>query len=145
MKWLNSLIGYTLLLLAGLSCSANAEQKIVKDNWDIHYIAFPSTFLEPSVAKAYDLQRSRYQALINLSVLGNQNGMKPQRVFISGTAKNLLGQTTQLEFTRVDEKDATYYLAQLKYSNEEIFNFDITIRKGDRVEKLKFKKKFYVD
>lgn len=124
---------------------ANAEQKVVKNDWDIHYIAFPSSFLEPDVAKTYELQRSRYMAIVNISVLDNKNDDKPQNVSIFGTARNLLGQTKPLAFKKVKEGIAVYYLAQVKYRDQETLNFDIKIQRGDRIENIKFKKKLYVD
>jgi predicted Zn-dependent protease len=122
-----------------------AEQKVVKSNWDIHYIAFQSTFLEPEIASAYQLQRSKYMAVVNISVLNNLENMKAQRVALKGSAKNLLGQTKTLTFKQVTEGDAIYYLAQVEFRNEEILNFNINVRQGDRVETLTFKQKLYVD
>ncbi|MBU2880970.1 DUF4426 domain-containing protein [Psychrosphaera sp. B3R10] len=127
------------------SWTVSAEQKVVKGDWDIHYIAFPSSFLNPTVAKTYELQRSRYMGVVNISVLDNQNNDAAKNVYVTGTARNLLGQTKSLSFSKVKEGDAIYYLAQLKFSNEEIYKFDIDIKLGDRSEKLKFDQKFYVD
>lgn len=134
-----------LTLLFGLSFHASAEQKFVKDNWDIHYIAFPSSFLQPHVAKSYDLTRSKYNAIVNISVLDNSKAMQAQSVYISGTAKNLLGQTKKLSFTKVEEDQAIYYLAQLEHRNEENVTINIKIQQGNRTETIKFKKKLYVD
>jgi hypothetical protein len=60
-------------------------------------------------------------------------------------AKNLLGQRTKLDFVKVTEGEATYYLAQLKYDNEEIYNFEIDVQQGNKTETIKFSQKFYVD
>lgn len=137
-----SILFSALLIVATM---ANAEQKMTKGNWDIHYIAFPSSFLEPEVAKQYQLQRSKYQAVINLSVLDNGQNNKAQRVAISGQARNLLGQTKTLEFKQVVDGDAIYYLAQLEYRNEEQYKIAITVSQGSRTEQFEFSKKFYVD
>lgn len=134
-----------LALFLGLSFHASAEQKFVKGNWDIHYIAFPSSFLQPHVAKSYELTRSKYNAIVNISVLDNNNDMQAQNVYISGTAKNLLGQTKKLSFTKVEEDKAIYYLAQLEHRNEENVTINIKVQQGDRTEKIAFKKKLYVD
>lgn len=146
---MNSQINLTALILVCLlaltSWAASAEQKVVKGDWDIHYIAFPSSFLNPTVAKTYDLQRSRYMGVVNISVLDNKNNDDAKNVYITGTARNLLGQTKSLSFSKVTEGDAIYYLAQIKFSNEEIYKFDIDVKLGDRSEKLKFEQKFYVD
>ncbi len=136
--------GLTIALMLLLPLSVNAEQKITKGDWDIHYIAFPSTFVKPETAKEYNLQRSRYMAVVNISVL-DANSQEAQFVNVSGSAKNLLGQTKSLDFKRVTEGKAVYYLAQLGYRNEEILNFTIDVQQGNRVETIKFKNKFYAD
>ena len=133
------------VLLAALSFASLAEQKFVKGNWDIHYIAFPATFIEPEVAKTYQLIRSKYKGSVNISVLDNKQKMKAQNSFVSGTAKNLLGQSQKLNFKKVEEGEAIYYLSQLDYNNEEIYNFVIKIQQGNRTETIKFSQKFYVD
>lgn len=134
----------TLMLMLA-SFNSLAEQKFVKDNWDVHYIAFNSTFLEPKVAQQYGLTRSKYQAVINISVLDNNNKDKAQRVFVSGTAKNLVGQNMKLSFKQVEEGSAIYYLAQLQYHDNQPLDFTIDIQQGNRKETIKFKKKFYVE
>lgn len=138
---------YSLALVLALlfSSSSVAEQKVTKGNWDIHYIAFPSSFIQPEVAKQYQLKRSKYQAIVNISVLDNSDDFTAQNVYVTGVAKNLLGQRVKLDFVKVTEGEATYYLAQLKYDNEEIFNFDINVQQGNRNETMKFSQKFYVD
>ena len=136
---------FTVIMLSVFSIMTYAEQKEVKGNWDIHYIAFPATFLEPEVAKNYGLIRSKYKGVVNISILANDNKMKAQNAFVSGTAKNLLGQSQKMSFKKVQEGDAIYFLAQMDYHNEEIFNFKVEVQQGDRVESIKFSKKFYVD
>ncbi|QTH63952.1 DUF4426 domain-containing protein [Psychrosphaera ytuae] len=133
-----------VLLICASTFAVQAEQKFTKGSWDIHYIAFPSTFVKPETASQYNLQRSRYMAVVNISVL-DKDSQEAQFVNVSGKAKNLLGQTKQLTFTRVTEGKAVYYLAQLQYRNEEIFNFEIDIQQGNRSETIKFNKKFYAD
>ena len=59
--------------------------------------------------------------------------------------RNDIGQIKTLEFDEVKEGDAIYYLAQIKYSDEETFYFDITVSDGKETHQLKFKQKFYVD
>ena len=58
-----------LLLGLAVSFSAAAEQKKQLGNWDVHYIAFPAPLLTPEIALQYQLQRSKYNAVINISVL----------------------------------------------------------------------------
>ncbi|NVK26325.1 MAG: DUF4426 domain-containing protein [Gammaproteobacteria bacterium] len=143
---MNKLVNY--LVFAFFMCAAllvNAEQKFVKGDWDIHYIAFPATFVEPDVAKNYQLIRSKYKGIVNISVLDNQQNMKAQNAYVSGTAKNLLGQRQELTFKKVEEGNAIYFLAQFDYNDQEAFNFSVDVQRGDRTETIKFSKTFYVD
>lgn len=144
---MNKFLSLSLLLLSLLFLSAGlkAEQKHTKGNWDIHYIAFPSSFIQPQVAKNYKLQRSKYKAVVNISVLDNQNKMEAQNAFVTGTARTLLGQIVKLKFVKVKEGPAIYYLAQLDYVDQEIYNFDVQVQQGNRTEQIKFQQKFYVD
>ncbi|MGB0938401.1 MAG: DUF4426 domain-containing protein [Colwellia sp.] len=126
--------------------NAFAENMQKLSNWDVHYIALDSTFITPEVAKAYQISRSRYNALVNISVLDNSKAGKPAKhVSIIGTAKNNLGQFKTLEFSEVTEGDAIYYLAQVAVNNEETVHFSLEISDGTKTQTLKFYQKFYID
>ena len=113
---------------------------------NVHYIAINATFLTPAIAKAYNIERSKYNGLINIAVLDNtQANMPAKTVAITGSAKNLLGQNKNIEFIEVKEGKAIYYLGQVSYRHEEKINFDLTIKDGKKSYSLKFSQKFYVD
>ncbi|MGP9802338.1 DUF4426 domain-containing protein [Rheinheimera sp. NSM] len=135
-----------LALLLGLtvSFSTAAEQKKQLGDWDVHYIAFPAPLLTAEVAQQYQLQRSKYNGIINISVL-DKTSQKAQQVAISGVAKDLQGRQRKLEFSQVTEGDAIYYLAQLPFRHEQRFSFTISIISGNRSEQLSFDQTFYVD
>ncbi|NQZ87524.1 MAG: DUF4426 domain-containing protein [Colwellia sp.] len=123
-----------------------AENMKKMGSMQIHYMAINATFLTPKIAKAYNIERSRFNGLLNISVLDDTKDSTPaKKVMIQGKARNDLGQIKTLEFDEVKEGDAIYYLAQIKYSDEETFYFDITISDGKETHQLKFKQKFYVD
>ncbi len=135
-----------LMMLASLSSSAYADNMKKLGSMNVHYIAIGATFLTPEIAKAYGIKRSRYNGLINISVMDNtQKGNPAKSVSITGSAKNLLGQNKNIEFVEVKEGDAIYYLAQVSYQNEETIIFDLTISDGKESHPLKFSQKFYVD
>ncbi|GAB2932281.1 DUF4426 domain-containing protein [Rheinheimera gaetbuli] len=133
-------------LLLGLivSFSAAGEQKKQLGNWDVHYIAFPSPILTPEVAQQYKLQRSKYNGIVNISVL-DKTTQQAQKVAISGSARDLQSRQRTLEFTEVIEGDAVYYLAQLPFHHEQRYSFTITISSGNQTQQLKFDQVFYVD
>jgi hypothetical protein len=136
------------IILVSLTLVSNvfAENMKKLGSMQVHYMAINATFLTPKVAKAYDIERSRFNGLINISVLNDTKPSTPAKaVTIQGTARNDIGQIKTLEFDEVKEGDAIYYLAQVNYTNEETFYFDITISDGKETHQLKFKQKFYVD
>lgn len=137
----------SLMLASLLAVPAWAGQfKTIKDV-DVHYSAFNSTFLTPQVARSYKLKRNGYSALLNISVLDNYQAGKPAiTAKITGTAKNLIGQTRELSFREVKEANAIYYLAEFPISDEENLTFTIDVNAGNKgTGTLKFTQKFYVE
>lgn len=138
------LLAISLSLFALTNASAENMNKLGSMN--VHYIAIGSTFFTPEIAKAYGITRSRYNGLINISVLDNTKADKPAKtVSISGQAKNNLGQFKHLAFKEVKEGDSIYYLAQVSYNNEETLHFTLAINDGKEQQTLTFSQKFYVD
>ena len=135
----------TLLVVFTLfSLASQAEQKEQLGEWDVHYIVVNSTFFSPEIARQYGVVRSKYNALVNISVL-DTDSLKAQTVSIQGTATNLIGTEKALTFKKVQEGDAIYYLAVFNFRNDETYRFNIEIRRGDIAETLKFQQKMYVD
>lgn len=135
---------FVYMLSLVMSSSLQAEQFKTLGNWDVHYIVIDTSFLTPEIARAYGIQRSKYQGLVNISVL-QKDSLEAQSVGITGTATNLLGTKKQLSFKEVKEGDAIYYLAILPFDNLELYRFNINIVDGNENQTLKFKHKFYVD
>lgn len=129
------------LLLLGLP-EATAEQYKKLGDWDVHYIVINTSFLTPEVARAYGLQRSKYQGLVNISVLDSDT-KKAQNVDVSGSATNLIGTQKELTFRMVQEGDAIYYLAVLPFRHQEKYRFNIDIKHGNKSETLKFTHEFF--
>lgn len=136
----------TLVIFVSSNFNAHASNMKKMGGMNIHYIALNATFLTPEIAKAYGIVRSKYNGLINISVLDNTIKTHPAKfVSITGTARNLAGQNKAIEFIQVKEGDAIYYLAQVNYRNEETIVFDLNISDSSESHNLKFSQKFYVD
>jgi len=136
----------TIILTVFLISTSYAENMKKLGSLNVHYMAIGSTFFTPEIAKAYGITRSRFNGLVNISVLDNTKAGNPAKtVSITGQAKNNLGQFKNLEFQEVKEGDAIYYLAQVSYYDEEVLNFTLNINDGTEQQTLKFSQKFYVD
>lgn len=115
-------------------------------DWEVHYSAFPSTFLTPEVASLYNLTRSNSQGVLNISVLdATSDARTAQRVNVSGYALNELGQRRDLTFRRHVDGDAIYYVTQVPHGREDEFRFIIDIRDGNDAQRLEFRHTFYRD
>jgi len=122
------LLSVFLLVLA--STSAQAEKFVENDNYVVHYSAFNSTLLQPEVAKAYDLMRSRQRAVMNVSVQkkmpdGSRKAVMSQ---LGGYTGALGGSERKLDFKMITEGDAIYYLAEFTIGDGENLNFDINVK-----------------
>ncbi len=137
---------FTLLLgiLANTSFAADKPYEAF-GHYKVHYSVFNSSFIQPDIARLYNISRGKDQALVNIAVTDNHSkgGIAAN---ITGTATNLMQQQKTLKFIEVREKNAVYYLAPLRFSNEEILNFSIKINPADQSPYvLKFTKTLYVD
>lgn len=123
---------------------SNAEQKVALGTWDVHYMALNSTFLTPQVAQQYGIVRSKFNGVINVSVLDKQS-QKAQSLVVSGQAKNLLGVVKELTFKEVQEGEAIYYLAVLSFSDQERYRITLGLNDGSNKQEFTFEHKFYAE
>ena len=138
-----------LLFSFTLVNSAQAEQSLTQNGYEVHYNAFNSGFLTPEVAQANGLTRSKVMALLNVSVLKiEDDGTKrPVNALVSGEAKNLIGQIKTISFKKIDEGDAIYYLGSFRFSDEEMLNFDLDVQPDPNQSPIsvRFSQTFYED
>lgn len=153
-RWL----ALTALALASLGVSAQEipEAREIDDSersaqfgaYTVHFSVFNSAFVPPDIAEIYQINRASNRALINVSVTRQDDGKTSLGLpaEVSGTASNLLQQMRTLDFQTISEGEATYYLAELKHTNEEVFNFAISVTPEDSGKPLnvKFSRKLYI-
>ena len=111
-----------------LALPALAERKQTFGELDVHYSTFNSSFLQPDIAAAVGLTRSKTIGVLNIAALKAGQG---QVAKVSGTLKNLLGQSSALQFKQVTESGAVYYLAEFPLRQREILTFSISVQIGD--------------
>ncbi|MGF0337194.1 DUF4426 domain-containing protein [Ectopseudomonas toyotomiensis] len=130
------------LIALCLALPAAAERKQSFGELDVHYSVFNSSFLQPDIASAAGLVRSKTQGVVNIAVL---KAGKASTAQVSGQVKNLLGQSTALTFRQVTESGAIYYLAQFPFSNREILSFTLDVRQGDNTHRVTFNQEMFPD
>jgi len=118
----------SMLLCLLLALPALAERKQTFGELEVHYSAFNSSFLQPDIAAAAGLTRSKTVGILNIAALRDGQG---QTARVSGNLKNLLGQSVELQFRQVLESGAVYYLAEFPLRQREILTFSINVQIGD--------------
>ena len=121
-----------------------AEQVHRFADHEVHYIIIPTTFLDSEIADQYNVARARNRALINVSILNKNN--QAVTANISGRSRNLLGQTQNFDFRKVQEGEAIYYLAELVHSDEDMqrVTLEVTLASGRRGQ-INFNQKMYLE
>ncbi|MEH6578297.1 MAG: DUF4426 domain-containing protein [Amphritea sp.] len=140
----------TLCALILIFCSsAMAEQMVSHGNYMIHYNAFNSSFLQPNVAEAYGISRSKFKALLNISVLKklDDGSTQPVSAIVSGGVTNLISQSQALSFNKIVESNALYYLADFTFADDQVLRFNLQIQPepDQPAYDINFEQRFYVD
>ena len=98
-------------------------------------------------AEAYDIPRSRSLAYLSISVLKTAKDTVPTPVTaeLTGTIKNLIGQSRTIDFREIKETNAVYYVSTFRFDKNEIYriDLDVTPEGTSRTFDVKFSQKFY--
>jgi len=128
-----------------------AEKVIKAEGYKIHYNAFNSSMLTPEIAKQYEIQRSKSLGILNISVLkdlgDSSDSIEAVTAFIEGHAKNSISQMKELNFKKVTEGHAIYYIATFNFAENESLTFNFyVVPKGETTStKVSFKQQFFVE
>ncbi|WP_273825210.1 DUF4426 domain-containing protein [Pseudomonas asplenii] len=134
------------LLSACLGVSAMAADAIKGERQDVfgditvHYNTFNSTYLQPDIAKATELVRSKNQGVINVAVL---KAGKPVVAQVSGAVKDLTNKSLPLTFKQITEQGAIYYIAQFPVPQQENRTFEIAVTSGGQTNTFSFNQELF--
>ncbi len=138
-----------LALLYLFSANLLAENSTTIPGYKIHHNALPTAALDSEVAKAYQIQRSKYRGLLNVSVIKTQAGTtgSPAHAIVQAYATNILGQRIDIPMREVKETGAIYYLGEFRITDRETLNFSIKVKpQGEpRFYKAQLKQQFFID
>ncbi len=120
--------------------AAKPERKEVFGDVTVHYSAFTSSMLQPDIAAATGLTRSKNQGVLNIAVL---KGGKQATSVVSGTVKDLTGRSSPLSFKQITDQGAVYYIAQFKIDQAETLTFDLNVETGGISNQLSFNQEVF--
>ena len=112
----------------------------------VHFSALSTDQLPPEVARAYNIVRSKNRAMLNVSVLREEDGTAVVAQ-VSVKTVNLTGQLKNVTMRQIEEGDAIYYIGEVAIANRETLVFDISVTpEGSKiVSDVRFKRQFYTD
>jgi hypothetical protein len=117
--------------------------------FEVHFNALTTDRLDPNVAAANNIVRSKRSALVTISVLRKQEAGMPRGVpaTVSASATNLTGQLKSLRMSEIRESDAIYYVSETPIVDAETLVFTIHATPEGESEPLtlRFQKQFFVD
>ncbi|WP_194789592.1 DUF4426 domain-containing protein [Pseudomonas sp. UFMG81] len=134
------LISLCLALPVLAADAARPERKEVFGDVTVHYSAFTSSMLQPDIAAATGLTRSKNQGVLNIAVL---KAGKPAMAVVSGTVKDLTGRSNPLSFKQITDQGAVYYIAQFKIDQPETLTFDLNVESGGVSHPLSFNQEVF--
>lgn len=136
-----------LMLLGGRL--AQAEQMVRFAEYELHYNVTPSRLLTAPTAARLGIVQAPNRALINVTVLKQQADGRTQSVTsqVQGQARNLMGQSTPLQFRTVIESDQPSAIAELRFDDEEVFHFELEVTPagGGRSYPLRFDQQLFIE
>jgi len=112
----------------------------------IHFSAQSTDQLQPEIARAYDILRSKNRAMLSVSVVRKSDNA-PVAADVKVKTVNLTGQLKNVTIREISEQDAIYYIGETAIANRETLVFDITvIPDGEgQASDVRFKRQFFAD
>ena len=146
-KTLFPLVALSLLVLA--AGIARAENFTDVGDYVIHYNALPTDVIAPSVARSYNITRSKSRGMLNVAVLKKLAGTPgmPIPASVSAYSTNLNAQINEFEMREIREQNAIYYIGEFNVRNQETLTFTITVspEKSTPPRTITFERQFFVD
>lgn len=137
---------FLTLSTIGYNTYAQDNTSYEMDDHIIYYNVFNSEMIPADVASLHSLVRSKDRVYVNVAVV-KKTGGNGIPANISGYYRNLMQQKFPLEFIEIAEATATYYLAPIRFNDEEILHLDIAVKTEKPAESATFTitKKLYRD
>jgi hypothetical protein len=140
---------FVFLSFVLLATSVWAENSTTIPGYTIHHNAIPSASLEPTIARQYGIQRSKYRGMLNVSVIKSVEGTtgESSEAVVLAKANNIRGQLISIPMRKIIEGDAIYYIGEFRITDRETLNFEIQVQpRGEtRYYTAKLSQDFYID
>ncbi|MDB6048331.1 MAG: hypothetical protein JWR17_1077 [Pseudomonas sp.] len=134
------LCAFCLAIPAFAADYAKPDRQEVFGDTTVHYSAISSSYLQPEIASAAGLIRSKNQGVLIIVAL---KAGKPAVANITGTVKDLTGRKLPLVFKQIADQGAMDYIAQFPIEQQETLTFDINVKAGDDANSFSFDQELF--
>ena len=123
-----------------------AEQKKTFGVYDIHYVSSNTAMLTPEIARIYNIQRSKSRGIVTIAVR-NTDKKSASEALVRGSVRNPFGQLQELDFTKIIDQQAIYYLATFSFADEQTMSFNVKVSPDGVADTydVDFNQQFFVD
>lgn len=115
----------------------------------LYFSAMPTDLLQPEIAQAYNIVRSKNRALLNVAIIKKIENTTGESITadIRITANNLTGQVKNLTLREIQEGDAIYYIGDVPVANAEtlVFDLDVKPQGANTRYPVRFTRQFFSD
>jgi len=128
---------------------ASAERSKAFGDFQVHYNALTTDLIEPSVARAYGIIRSKHRALVNIAVLRHVMGTpaQPIQAMVKVEAVNMSAQLRSIEMRELNDAGAIYYIGEFPISDNDhlTFSVEVTPEGSSTASTVSFKQEFFTE
>lgn len=120
-----------MLLITGIASATPVSKEF--GEYTVHVNAFNSDTLQPSMAKAYNIVRSKNRGLLTISVVKKSlsDNPKPVKAKVRGKATNLTGQLKDIQIREINDGGAVYYISEFHVADKEVLDFTLYLTLND--------------
>lgn len=106
--------------------------------YTVHVNAFNSDTLKPSMAKAYNIVRSKNRGLLTISVVKKSlsENPKPVKAKVRGKATNLTGQLKDIQIREINDGGSVYYISEFHVADKEVLDFTVYLTPDDETSPI---------
>ena len=136
-----------LAILAFAFCGTAAAQSVTSDGITVHYAAWPSSELDPDVARALGIVRSAQRVLLQVAVRRGEPGLEvavPAEVSV--LVRDPDGRALAPRMRRIDAGRAEYWLGEHRIEADTRLRFEVEVRVPGRTAPIRavFAQDFFI-
>lgn len=121
--------------------AARAEQFRSFGDYEVHYNAVRSDFIDAGAAAQHGLTRSATRGLLNVAVLRRtaDGGRRHLEATLAASVRGGDGEPRPVRMRPVREPGVLYYIGEFRIAGEDTYRFDIEVTPADGTERLRIR------